>query len=117
MLPLDDEDQIAEARAAGVVHGKVNDAVTLVVDGLHLLEPAEAAAHPGGHDHKLRCILIHKTASYPAIPAVHKNSIFCACTSTRAGTPSGTMQRGSAWPAFSPHTTGSAGSSITCRSS
>lgn len=27
------------------------------------------------------------------------------------------MQRGSAWPTFSPHTTGSAGSSITCRSS
>ena len=70
-----------------------------------MVGPAEAAAHPGGHDHKLRCILIHKTASYPAILAVHKNSIFCACTSTRAGTPNGTMQRGSAWPTFSPHTT------------
>ena len=49
-LALDDEHNVAEARAPCVKQGKINDDVSLRIDRLDLLESAEAAAHTGGHD-------------------------------------------------------------------
>jgi hypothetical protein len=51
-LVLDDEHNVAEARAPCVKQGKINDDVSLRIDRLDLLEAAEAAAHTGGHDHE-----------------------------------------------------------------
>ena len=63
VLALDDKNKIAEARASCVVHGKIDDAVPLPVDRLHLLEPAEAAAHSGCHNDELRRLFLHMHAS------------------------------------------------------
>ena len=74
VFALDDKDKIAEPRASCVVHRKVNDAVPLLVNGLHLLEPAEAAAHSSGHNDKFRCLILHVkcllqvTASIVSVP-------------------------------------------------
>ena len=74
VFALDDKDKIAEPRASCVVHRKVNDAVPLLVNGLHLLEPAEAAAHSSGPNDKFRCLILHVkcllqvTASIVSVP-------------------------------------------------
>ena len=63
VLTLDNKDKITEACASCVVHGKIDNTVSFPVDRLHLLEPAEAAAHSGGHDDELRCLFLHRYAS------------------------------------------------------
>ena len=44
---LDDEHHFAEARLPGVVQGKIDDGMSVVVDRGNLLETAETAAHAG----------------------------------------------------------------------
>ena len=51
-LALDDEHNVAEARAPCVKQRKINDDVSLWIDRLDLLETAEAAAHAFGHNHE-----------------------------------------------------------------
>ena len=53
-LLLDDADDLSEAGADGVIDGVVHDEVSAVVHRRHLLQTAEAASHPGGHDDKSR---------------------------------------------------------------
>ena len=53
-LVLDYESDLAKTGAIGVVKGKVDDGVSAPVHSLDLLQPAEAAAHPGGQDDKGR---------------------------------------------------------------
>ncbi len=49
---FDDEGDSLEPGAARVEERVVDDGVALAVDGGELLERAEAAAHPGGHNDK-----------------------------------------------------------------
>ena len=51
---FDDEHDLAEARLISVVQREVHDDLAVVTHGRDLLEPAEAAAHTGGHDNKRR---------------------------------------------------------------
>ena len=51
---FDDEHDLAEARLVSVVQREVHDDLAVVAYGRDLLEPAEAAAHTGGHDNKRR---------------------------------------------------------------
>ena len=51
---FDDEHDLAEARLVSVVQREVHDDLAVVAHGRDLLEPAEAAAHTGGHDNKRR---------------------------------------------------------------
>ena len=49
-LLLDDEHDLAEARAVGVKERIVQQKMAVLIHGRRLLRPSEAAAHTGGHD-------------------------------------------------------------------
>ena len=55
---FDDEHDLAEARLIRVVQREVHDDLAVIAHGRDLLEPAEAAAHTGGHNDKRR--VFHK---------------------------------------------------------
>ena len=63
VFALDNEHHLAEARAVRVAERKVDDKMPLRVDGRHLLQSAEAAAHPSGHDDQRRFTIYHKLSS------------------------------------------------------
>ena len=51
---LDDKDNLAEARTVSIEEGKINNGMAVIVNGHDLLQPAEAAAHPGSQNYKGR---------------------------------------------------------------